>query len=127
MRRESDISEGKRTGVGRRERDKILAGEVSPLPGSVEHDAWRARQQNRMLFVADELRESALAAAGIESFLVEVHKALARDDVTAADLAALLDGTDLDGSVQALDDSLCALRRSIQSVIGASALPVNKA
>jgi len=126
MRRESDISDGKRTGVGRRTRDKILAGEVRPLPTSVPPER-RSAVQNRMHFLADELRESALAAAAIEAFLVRVHRMLERPDVGPQQLAELLAGCDLDDRIGALDDALCALRRSLQSVIGASTLAVKRA
>jgi len=126
MRRESDIKEGARTGVGRRARDRILSGDAMPLPRAVPL-ACRSRVGHRMEFVADELRESALAAAGIEAFLVEVHRSLDREDVTADELARLLDRCDIDRRIAALDDALYGLRRSLQSMIDASTLDASSA
>ena len=71
-----------------------------------------------MLFLADELREAAMAASGIEAFLVRVHQALSRPDVTATELEGLLESADLDGRMASLDDALADLVRSLRAVIG---------
>jgi hypothetical protein len=126
MRRESDTRDGKRTGAGRRARDKILTGDAQALPPSVGGEA-RARAQNLMLLLADELRESALAAAGIEAFLVRVHQLLDEDAPRIDELAALAADGSIEERMQNLDDALGSLRRRIQSVIGASTLADNSA
>ncbi len=120
MRRESDTSDGTRTGDGRRARDRLMTGDARPLPEALPPDA-RARAANRMLFLADELRESALAAASIESYLVMVHQLLDDEDVSPETLIALAKDDDIERRLAALDDSLSQLRRSLQ-VIGASTL-----
>ena len=115
VRRESDIRSGPRTGAGRRARDRLLTGTppatAGPRPDSdLEH---------LLLFVGDDLRESALAVGGIEAFLVQVRGVLENGD--AGELAPLADSSDLDDRLAALDTALTALRRSLRRV---SARPV---
>jgi len=96
-----------------------MTGEAHPLPEAMTPDA-RARAANRMLLLADELRESALAAASIESYLVKLHQLL-DEDVSPAELLAFAEDVDIEHRLATLDDALSALRRSLQ-LIGASTL-----
>src|SRR5262249_22437953 len=61
MRRLSDHKEGKRTGHGRRARDRIIAGQT--LLGEPIRERYELA--NLILFLTDDLRESALAVGGI--------------------------------------------------------------
>ena len=97
-----------------------MTGEARPLPEALTPDA-RARAVNRMLLLADELRESALAAASIESYLVELHQLLDDEDASPEALIAFAEDDDIERRLCALDDSLSQLRRSLQ-MIGASTL-----
>jgi hypothetical protein len=115
MRRDCDTREGDRTGAGRRARDRLLAGEVASLPARLPA-ASRSELANLLLFVADDLRESALAVGGIESFLVAAQRVLHSDELSAARLAQLLDADDLEQRLAALDDAVTALRRSIANL-----------
>jgi hypothetical protein len=115
MRRASDIGEGERTGEGRRARDRLLEGRAAAVPDSVPAER-RGELQNVMLFVGDDLRESALAVGGIETFLVHAQRLLERPDVSADELAALVEDGDLDRRLQALDDAVTALRRSVSAL-----------
>lgn len=120
MRRQSDIREAERTGQGRRARDRLIGAQAPPPPRDLPADA-RARARDRMLLVADDLRESALAAAGIEAYLVRLHRLL-ETDATAGELAALAADDEIERRLAALDDALGALRRSLQWVAGRSRL-----
>lgn len=120
MRRESDTTDGTRTGDGRRARDRLMTGDARPLPAVLTPDA-RARAANRMLFLADELRESALAAASIESYLVRLLQLLDDEDMSPETLIAFAEDDDIERRLAALEDSMSQLRRSLQ-VIGASTL-----
>jgi hypothetical protein len=112
MRRDSDVREGGRTGVGRRARDRLLTGDVQDLPDAVPAAA-RGEIGNLMLFVSDDLRQAGLAVGGLEAFLLAVQQYLDADEPTPAALEALLGGCDTDAHLQQLDDTLYALRRSM--------------
>ncbi len=117
MRRESDIVDGERTGVGRRARDRLLAGETQDLPDTVPADS-RPEIRNLMLFVSDELREAALALGGIEAFLVDTQRFLDGEDgpPTAGALEDLLGRHEMDDRIQVLDDAVTQLRRSMHQL-----------
>jgi hypothetical protein len=106
MRRESDTSGRRRTGRGRRARDRLLTGD-SPCtpPPSTELD-------NLYLFVGDDIRESALSLGAIESYLLEVQSMLADPEVRRAALDPLLDER-LADSLEELDSSLASLVRRL--------------
>ena len=114
MRRQSDIADRPRTGQGRRARDRLLGGEI-PAPPRGAGGRERAELENLLLFASDDLRESALAVGGIEAFLVRARHLLDNVDDSADEIAELLQ-TDLEERVQALDDALSALRRSMNAL-----------
>jgi hypothetical protein len=115
MRRSSDIILDNRTGSGRRARDRLMDGRAPAIPHAVPVER-RAELTNLVLFVADELRESALAVGGIESYLARVQDLLDRKDLTAAELAAAVADDDVESRLQLLDDALAALRRSMSQL-----------
>lgn len=109
MRRESDIRSHNRSDRGRRARDRLLAGEPDPeLLGQVSSEL-----DNLLMFVADDLRESALSLAGIEAHLVAVQRLLGEGALEPAEVDAAV-GVDLDGRLDALADSLQSLQRRLQ-------------
>lgn len=112
MRRESDRRHGERTGLGRRARDRILSGQPALSP------AIRGRYElaNLILFLGDDLRESALALSGIESFLLEAQRLLEAPDLTAERLRALVEDPDLAARIDLLWDALSSLRRSMNQI-----------
>ncbi len=112
MRRASDTSEGDRTGSGRRARDRILSGQTQPSP------VIRARHEleNLVLFLADDLRECALAVGGIESVLVRAQRALESAGLSAADLRAIVDDKQVIERFELLSDALGSLRRSMATI-----------
>jgi hypothetical protein len=113
MRRVSDRREGERTGAGRRARDRILAGQTLPSPV-----IGRQRElANLILFLSDDLRESALAVGAIESFLVRAQRALEKHDLTTEELHALAGDKDIDERIELLEDALTSLRRSMKQII----------
>ncbi len=109
MRRESDRGQGERTGVGRRARDRLLSGATTPSPTL----SGRAELQNMILFLADDLRESALAMGGIESFVMRAQRALENPELGAEELRALVDDDAVMERMDLLSDALTSLRRSM--------------
>lgn len=113
MRRASDRKEGERTGAGRRARDRILAGQTSP--SSIIRS--RRELENLILFLADDLRESAMAVGGIESFLVRAQRALEKPELTISELHAIADDREVDERFELLADALGSLRRSMKQIV----------
>ena len=113
MRRLSDIRSGSRTGCGRRARDRLLSGEPVAAPAL---DPRNSELDNLLLFVADDLREPALAVGGIEAFLVEVEDLLGRSDLGTEHLSELLGAHDVEHRVAEMDDALASLLRSLRRV-----------
>jgi hypothetical protein len=109
MRRESDRGQGERTGVGRRARDRLLAGETMPSPTL----RGRAELQNMILFLSDDLRESALAMGGIEAFVMKAQKVLEKPELGVDDLRGLTDDQDVLERMDLLWDALGSLRKSM--------------
>jgi hypothetical protein len=109
MRRESDQREGNRTGAGRRARDRILSGQTQPSPALRD----RHELKNLILFLGDDLRESALAVGGIEAFLVRAQQLLENPDVDPRDLKSLVDDDEVIERFDLLWDALQSLRRSM--------------
>ncbi len=112
MRRESDRGQGERTGVGRRARDRLLAGATTPSPTL----RGRAELQNMILFLADDLRESALAMGGIESFVMRAQRVLEHPDLSVADLEGLVADQDVLERMDLLWDALGSLRKSMSLI-----------
>jgi hypothetical protein len=112
MRRASDHSEGERTGTGRRARDRMLSGQTqtSPVIGS------RHELKNLILFLADDLRECALAVGGIESFLVRAQRVLEDPELDVAALRAIVDDRQVGERFDLLSDALGSLRRSMRLI-----------
>jgi len=112
MRRASDSSEGQRTGGGRRARDRILAGQTTPAA------AIRGRYElrNLILFLADDLRESALAVGGIEAFLLRAQRVIENPALTADQLREIADDRQVVEKFELLSDALASLRRSMAMI-----------
>lgn len=112
MRRNSDHSEGERTGAGRRARDRILAGDTLPSPViRGRHDL-----ENLILFLSDDLRECALAVGGIEAFLLRAQRVLEQPDLGRAELRAIVDDQRVLERFELLADALGSLRRSMAAI-----------
>lgn len=109
MRRESDRQNGDRTGLGRRARDRILSGQTAPAP--ILKDRYEL--QNMILFLGDDLRESALAVGGIEAFLLRAQQVLEKPDLTVDELRELLEDDRVIERMDLLSDAISSLRRSI--------------
>jgi len=107
MRRHSDSNDGRRTGRGRRARDRLLKGEA-PQAATTSSEL-----SNLLYFVGDDLRESAMAVGGIESFLVKVEALLADPKMTAEAIAGLGRYADIAQRVDDLGDVLDSLCRSL--------------
>jgi len=76
----------------------------------------RSELTNLVLFLADDLRESALAVGGIESFLVRAQKLLEDPGLSADDLRAVVDDPTLAERCELLADALDSLRKSMRRI-----------
>lgn len=112
MRRASDVQHGERTGGGRRARDRILTGETRPSPVL----SGRRELEHLVLFLGDDLRESALAVGGIEAFLLRAQQLLEQPDLSAEDLRALVEDEQVVHRIDLLTDALSSLRRSMDRI-----------
>jgi len=72
---------------------------------------------NLILFLADDLRESALAVGAIESFLVRAQRALEKPDLTADELHTLAGDREVEERFELLADALVSLRRSMKQIV----------
>ena len=116
MRRSSDIRTGNRTGRGRRARDRLLRDEAPAAAGI----APSAEVQNRLLLSGDDLREAAVALAGIEAFLCAAD-ALLDGEPAPSDVEQLLSGADLGDRLHDLDAALGSLVQGLRHLRGALA------
>ena len=112
MRRESDRAQGERTGAGRRARDRLLTGAATTSPTL----RGRAELQNMILFLADDLRESALAMGGIEAFVMRAQRVLENPELSVDDLRTLVDDPSVLERMDLLWDSLSSLRKSVSLI-----------
>jgi hypothetical protein len=95
-----------RGGGLRRARDRLSRSE-----GSQNRTlASKYELQNLLLFVDDDLRETARAMENIEGFLVEALHLLEREDLTRDDLVTLTDNEEVFDELDQLGDTLTSLR-----------------
>jgi hypothetical protein len=95
----------------RRVRDRLIdrAGTENPR-------LKRYELSNLMLLVDDDLRETALALGGIESFLARALALLEKADVGADELAALADDGLLSDRLDYLGETLGSLRLRVSQI-----------
>src|SRR5438046_194609 len=93
------MTHGRRS--GRRMRDRMVERE-----GTANPRLRRYELQYLLLFVDDDLRETALALGGIESFLAHALALLERADVAPGELAALADDGEVLDKLDSLGDTL---------------------
>jgi len=91
---------------GRRARDRLVEREGTSNPRLRRYEL-----QNQLLFLDDDLRETALALGGIESFLAHALALLEKTDVAPAELAALADDGEVLDRLDYLGETLASLRR----------------
>jgi hypothetical protein len=87
----------------------MLAGQTEASPAI----RTRYELQNLILFLSDDLRESALAVGGIESFLVRAQSMLEKPDLTPDELASLVEDAEVVERFDLLWDAITSLRRSM--------------
>ena len=109
MRRESDSEPGRRTGRGRRARDRLLTGDP-PHAGAT---AGSSEIDNLLYFISDDLRAAALAMGGIERFLVAARDAVGGDLLVPGEIAELVDGADAGDRLAELEDALSGLLKAL--------------
>src|SRR5256885_16553094 len=91
----------------RRLRDRLVEREGTANPALAErHDL-----QNQLLFIDDDLRESALAIGSIERFLADALKLLDGDHVNPRELLRLAEGGDVIDRLDTPSETFQTLRR----------------
>jgi len=71
---------------------------------------------NLILFLDDDLRESAIAMGGIEAFLLEAQRVLQQSSLAPDDLARLVEEARVNERIALLEDALASLRRSMNLI-----------
>ena len=69
-----------------------------------------------ILFLADDLRESALAMGGIEAFVMRAQRVLEKPELSVEDLYGLVDERAVLEQMDLLWDSLSSLRKSMSLI-----------
>ena len=69
-----------------------------------------------ILFLADDLRESALAMGGIEAFVMRAQRVLEKPELSVEDLHGLVDERAVLEQMDLLWDSLSSLRKSMSLI-----------
>ena len=112
MRRDSDGNHGSRTGTGRRARDRLVGGDTTPAASLRE----LPELENHVLFLDDDLRESAIAVGGIEAFLLEAKRVLEKPDLAPDELRRLVESSRIADRIALLEDALGSLFRSMSLI-----------
>jgi hypothetical protein len=90
----------------RRLRDRLVDREGTHNPRLRRYEL-----ANLMLFVDDDLRETALAIGGIEGFLTAALALLEKEDLDAGELEALAGNADVLERLDYLGETVSSLRR----------------
>ena len=69
--------------------------------------------QNHLLLFDDDLRESAIALGGIESYLARALAVLERQDLTQTELISLASDLEVEAKVASLDETLASLKNRL--------------
>lgn len=98
------------SGRRRRARDRLMDRATRPYP---ESPALKriGGIENLMLFVDDDLRETALSLSKVEGYLVRLLDTLERPDVTRGDVHDLASDTGVLDQLDMLNETLESLRR----------------
>jgi hypothetical protein len=91
---------------GRRLRDRLVDREGTHNPRLRRYEL-----SNLLLFVDDDLRETALAIGGIEGFLTAALNLLEKEDLESWELTALAGNDDVLDRLEYLGETLVSLRR----------------
>jgi len=96
----------------RRLRDRLVEREGTANPQLAE----RRELQNELLFIDDDLRESALALGSIERFLADALQLLDGEDVNPRELLRLAEGGDVLDRLDTLSETFQSLRRRLATI-----------
>jgi hypothetical protein len=99
----------------RRLRDRIASLDRTGNPAL----AARPALQNLVMLADDDLRQTALALAGVEAFLCDSMELLEAPDLDAATLHAHAAGDDALARLEVLADSVATLRRRMLAIAAA--------
>jgi len=100
---------------GRRARDKLILRDGTPSAALAGH----RRLKNHVLLVDDDLRETAQALGGIESFLVRALQALDKKDIEVDEVSELASDRGVLREMEYLEDTLSSLKRRLQIIASA--------
>ncbi len=74
--------------------------------------------ENLLMFIDDDLRETALAISNIEAYLISTLAMLEREQLTRSQVHALASDTDILDHVDLLNETLESLRRRMARLAG---------
>jgi hypothetical protein len=115
-----DAAAGDRRASGRRNRRTDRIYDRGSLPQAAPAGLERARQvENLLLFIDDDMRETALAIRRIERFLLSTLDLLEAPEVTRGDAHKLATDTSVLDHVDALGETVESLRRRIAKLSSA--------
>jgi hypothetical protein len=98
----------------RRLRDRLVERDGTSNPQLAAHRDL----QNELLFIDDDLRESALALGTIERFLADALALLDGSEVNPRDLLRLASEGDVLDRLDTLSDTFQSLRRRLATIAG---------
>jgi hypothetical protein len=107
---DSSLAERRDSGKRARARDRLMDRATRPYP---KNESLRRVEnvENLLLFIDDDLRETALAMERVEGYLIRTLDLLERKDLARRDVQALANDTTVLEHVDMLNETLESLRR----------------
>lgn len=115
---QSQAAEPAATGIERRRTPRRRLRDRIASLDSTNNPALRGHHEiaNQMLFLDDDLRQTALVLGTIEEYLAQAMGLIERADVTAPELKAFAGSDEIDERVELLGENLDNLRRRMKAI-----------
>ena len=107
---ESSGEDRRTSGKRARARDRLMDRANQPYP-KTRALTGVDRVENLLLFIDDDLRETAMAISNIEAYLIQTLAMLERQELTRLEVHELASDTDILEHVDLLNETLESLRR----------------
>jgi hypothetical protein len=110
----TEDAEANRRGSGRRARSRDRLMDRASQPYTPNPELAKIRHvENLMMFIDDDLRETALSMERIERYLISTLDMLEGDHLVRAEVHTLATDTDVLDQIDLLNESLESLRRRV--------------
>ncbi|PRP94887.1 hypothetical protein ENSA7_77100 [Enhygromyxa salina] len=110
----TEDTEANRRGSGRRARSRDRLMDRASQPYAPNPELAKIRHvENLMMFIDDDLRETALSMERIERYLISTLEMLEADHLVRADVHALATDVDVLDQIDLLNENLESLRRRV--------------